>query len=171
MEATHVTYTMKDILLKQINENPGIRYRELLRVTNRSNGVLTYHLTALEKSSQIKVDRKSRITRYYPPDISTEKYDIIGCLRPYASRQIIIFMLKQELSTFNEIVEHTKKGRSTVSWHLQRLENSGIITAQFGRYTLYKLTNREAVLEILSKYKESFMDKVVDNYTEMIDEL
>lgn len=171
MESVHVTYTLKDILLKQINENPGIRYRELLRLTNLSNGVLTYHLAALEKSSQIKVERKSRITRYYPPDISTDESDIIGCLRPYASRQIIIFMLKQELSTFNEIVEHTKKGRSTVSWHLQRLRNSGIITAQHDRYTLYKLTNRETVLEILSKYKDSFIDKVVDNYTEMIDEL
>ena len=35
-------------LLKRIEENPGIRYRELLRTTGLVNGVLIYHLSALE---------------------------------------------------------------------------------------------------------------------------
>ena len=32
-------------LVQYINENPGIRYRELLRLTCLANGVLTYHLS------------------------------------------------------------------------------------------------------------------------------
>jgi predicted transcriptional regulator len=36
-------------LVQYINENPGIRYRELLRLTSLANGVLTYHLSVLEK--------------------------------------------------------------------------------------------------------------------------
>src|SRR5581483_7733494 len=55
-----------ELLLKLIEREPGIRYRELLRSTGFANGVLTYHLSALEKASVIRVDRQARITRYYP---------------------------------------------------------------------------------------------------------
>jgi len=171
MEVRNVTYDIKDILLQYIFENPGIRYRELLRLTGLTNGVLTYHLAILERSDRIKVDRKSRITRYYSPDISSEESNIIGCLKPDTARQIIIFMLEHDLCTFNEIVEYTKKAPSTVSWHLKRFRDSGIVTVQVGEYTLYRIASRALIIEILSKYRESFMDKVVSNYIEMIDEL
>jgi predicted transcriptional regulator len=53
---------LKNIILNCIYENPGIRYREILKLTGLSNGVLEYHLKI------INVDRhKSKITRYYPP--------------------------------------------------------------------------------------------------------
>ncbi len=45
----------RKLLLKIINLSPGIRYRELLRITNLNNGTLSHHLTTLEKSSIIKV--------------------------------------------------------------------------------------------------------------------
>ncbi|MDQ6866286.1 MAG: hypothetical protein M3044_20970 [Thermoproteota archaeon] len=48
----------KEMLLIHINNIPGIRYRELLRLTELSNGVLAYHLSGLEKTSQIRVDRQ-----------------------------------------------------------------------------------------------------------------
>jgi predicted transcriptional regulator len=37
---------------------PGIRYRELLKVSGFSNGVLFYHLTGLEEADLIRVERK-----------------------------------------------------------------------------------------------------------------
>jgi predicted transcriptional regulator len=64
-------------LVRYINENPGIRYRELLRLTCIANAVLTYHLAVLKKLHQIKVDRskKSKIMRYYPINIPIEESD------------------------------------------------------------------------------------------------
>ena len=35
---------VKFIILKWIFENPGIRYREILKLTGISNGVLEHHL-------------------------------------------------------------------------------------------------------------------------------
>jgi predicted transcriptional regulator len=48
-----------------IIKNPGIRYRELIRLVGISNGVLTYHLGMLEKFGEIRVERMSnkRVTR------------------------------------------------------------------------------------------------------------
>jgi predicted transcriptional regulator len=45
----------KSILLKYINNCPGIRYRELQRATGFANGVLAYHLKILEKSRRMLV--------------------------------------------------------------------------------------------------------------------
>ena len=110
--------------MQYINENPGIRYRELLRLTCLANGVLTYHLSIIEKSHQIKVDRSknSKITRYYPINVPSEESEILGYIRENVVRQIILFMLEHDLCTFGEIVEHTKKAPSTTSWYLKRLK-------------------------------------------------
>jgi predicted transcriptional regulator len=159
-------------LMQYIDKNPGIRYRELLRLTSLANGVLTYHLKLLERSSLINVDRKKiRTTRYYTVNIPTEESDLIGYFRNDIVKQIIVFILEHELCTFDEVVERIKKSSSTMSWHLKRLKDAGIISVYYGKYQLYKVTNREIVAEVLYKYRESFAARIIDNYTEMIDEL
>ena len=53
-------------IVKYVNEIPGIRYRELLRMTGLSNGVLSYHLRFLDNTGRIRVNRvNNRVTRYF----------------------------------------------------------------------------------------------------------
>ena len=162
---------IKLLLLEQIEYTPGIRYRELLRQTGLVNGVLTYHLAALEKANVIKVDRGLRITRYYPVNISEKESAILKYVRHEPIRQIVLFILEHDMPTFNEIVDHTGKAPSTVSSHLKRLKEAGIVSVRYGECHLYRLVDRDLVAEVLSKYKASFVDKVVDNYSQMIEEL
>jgi predicted transcriptional regulator len=139
-----------------------------------SNGVLAYHLSILEKSSQIRVDRQreNRTTRYYSISIPTQESDILRQLRNNVPRQIIKFMLGHDLCTFNEIVEHLNKASSTVSWHLKRLKEGGIISVKYGgEYQMYQIISPDLVYDVLYKYKESFADAVVNNYAQMIEEL
>jgi predicted transcriptional regulator len=163
----------KKMLLTYIDKTPGIRYKELSRLTGLNNGVLSYHLSVLEKLYWIKVDRQnSRITRYYTVNIPSEESNIIGQLRNSVVRQIMMFILEHDLCTFNEIVEYIKKAPSTVSWYLKRLKDTGLILIIHGEeYQLYTVPDRESMLQILHKYKESFVDKVVDNYTDMVETL
>jgi predicted transcriptional regulator len=162
-------------LIRYINEQPGIRYRELLRLSGLSNGVLTYHITNLEKSRQIIVDRnnKTKTTRYYSNYIPAEETDIIGCIRNNSARQIILFILDHDSCTFNEIIEYTKKAPSTISWHLKRLKAAEVISILYTGHCqhIYKVRNFESVTNVLSKYKESFTDKIVNNYTEIMEDL
>ena len=162
-------------LIRHINEQPGIRYRELLRLSGLSNGVLTYHITNLEKSRQIIVDRnnKTKTTRYYSNYIPAEETDIIGCIRNNSARQIIVFILDHDSCTFNEIIEYTKKAPSTISWHLKRLKAAGVISILYTGHCqhTYKVRDFESVTNVLSKYKESFTDKIVNNYTEIMEDL
>ncbi|SRR5579885_76360 len=168
-EANHI----RDVLLKHINENPGIWYRELLRLVNISNGSLAHHLRVLEESNRIKVDRKNGLgrTRYYSLNVSDAESKIIGFIKNSTTRQIILLMLEQEFCTFSEIVDYAKRSPSTISWHIKRLVDRGIVNVRYGEFTLYTLVNRDFVGDVLAKYKESLVDKVVNNYVEVIEEL
>jgi DNA-binding transcriptional ArsR family regulator len=171
MQVTELTNT-QILLMKQIEQTPGIRYRELLRLTGLVNGVLTYHLAALERANVIKVIRESRMTRYYPVSVSDQESAILKFIRREPIRQILLFVLEHDMCTFNEIVDHTQKAPSTVSSHLMRLREAGVILIRHGEYhQLYRVAESELVAEVLSKYTTSFVDKVVDNYTEMLEEL
>jgi predicted transcriptional regulator len=161
----------KSILLEDIEATPGVRYRELLRITGLANGVLTYHLSGLEKAGAIKVDRQARITRYYPVNISDTESAVLNFVRHEPVRQIVLFMLDHDLCTFNEIVDHTGKAPSTVSSHLKRLKEAGVVSVRHGEYQLYHLADGELVGLVLSKYRASFADRVVDSYVEMVEEL
>jgi predicted transcriptional regulator len=171
MEQTTQAIDIRAILLRNIEKNPGIRYRELLRTTGLVNGVLTYHLAALEKSDMIKVNRQPGTTRYYMLTISDKEVNILKYVRHTPLRQILLFILEHDLCTFNEIVSHIGKAPSTVSSHLRRLKDGGVISIRYGEYQLYSLTEKDLVVDVLAKYKASFTDKVVDNYAEMMEEL
>ncbi|MGC1132659.1 MAG: winged helix-turn-helix transcriptional regulator [Nitrososphaeraceae archaeon] len=157
-----------------ISKNPGIRYRELIRLAGISNGVLTYHLCLLEKSGEIKVERLSnkKVTRYFVANIPKEDSDIISCLRGKVIRNIIFFVLENEFCTFSEIVDHVGKAPSTISWHIKKLREAGILGTNYGNdRQLYSVADRTTVNRILLEYKQTFTDRIIENYTEMIDSL
>jgi predicted transcriptional regulator len=157
MDQSTATIDTRALLLRNIEQNPGIRYRELLRRTGLANGVLSYHLSALEKSDVIKVHRQPRTTRYYPVTVSDKEYNVLKFVRHKPVRQIMIFLLERDLCTFNEIVDHMQKAPSTVSLHLRRLREGGMISIRHGEYQHYSLTNKDIVCETLAKYKAALL--------------
>jgi predicted transcriptional regulator len=174
IENTEITpVDTKGVILNRIGRNPGIRYRELLRATGLANGTLEYHLKMLEKSNTITVERRDgRRARYFPIGIPADETQILGYIRNDVARQIVYFILEHDLCTFREILEHTKKAPSTASWHLKRLSEAGLIMITYGQeYQLYKVVNRKLVKEVLSKYEETFRDKVANRYYGIFGEL
>jgi predicted transcriptional regulator len=171
MEQISEAIDTKSVLLQLIDKNPGVRYRELLRMTGLVNGVLTYHLSALEKSARIRVDRESRMTRYYSLSVSDKESDVIKFVRHQPIRDILQFIFENENCTFGEIVELAQKAPSTVSSHLKRLRDEGIVSVRYGEYQLYRLTDREQFSEVMSKFRPSFADKVVDGFADAVEEL
>ncbi|MGD1837365.1 MAG: winged helix-turn-helix transcriptional regulator, partial [Nitrososphaeraceae archaeon] len=148
--------SIREKITNFITLSPGIRYRELLRLTNVSNGVLSYHLNSLSYSGKIKVNRfNNRVTRYYSNSISESELDLLGFLRQSTSRDIILFIAKNNKCTFNDILIYIKKVPSTVSWHLNRLKESGIIIVKKkDTVNTYLLAiDPQLLQELLARYK------------------
>ena len=146
----------KSILLKHINNSPGIRYRELQRATGFANGVLAYHLKILEKSRRMKVIRcrVRNSTRYYPLNTTAKETCMMEYVRRTTTRKILLFLLKRDQCTFNDIVQHTKKVRSTISWHLSWLRKEMIISVRKDVHQTYRLRNRDIVALLINKTKK-----------------
>ena len=160
-------------ILNYINIYPGIRYRELLRLSGFGNGVLTYHLLMLERKGKIRVHRiRNKITRYYLTQIPDKDAKIISSLKNKATRQLVLFILTHDMCSFSSIVECSGKAPSTISWHLNGLRDMGIVSTETReRSQLYTLVNSKEVKKILSSYKGVFLDESVDNYVEIMNQL
>jgi predicted transcriptional regulator len=163
----------QDKIVKYVNEIPGIRYRELLRMTGFSNGVLSYHLRFLDYSGKIRVNRvNNRVTRYFSYDVSSHESYIIGLLRQETTRKIILYILENGKCRFNDIMIHTEKVPSTISWHIGRLKAANIIMVlKQKESTYYEIgMDRSILQDLLSKYKTDFTEKIVDDYVDMVNE-
>lgn len=167
------TNSIQNKIVKCVNEIPGIRYRELLRITGVSNGVLSYHLNLLDNSGKIRVNRlNNRVTRYFSYDVSLHETYVIGLLRQETSRKIIMYILEKGTCGFNEIILHTRKVPSTISWHMARLKAANIVKVRKQyEFNYYEIgMDRLLLQDLLSKYTTSFTEKIVDNYVDMINE-
>jgi predicted transcriptional regulator len=161
-------------IYNHICKSPGIRYRELIRLSGISNGVLSYHLNKLEKTGEIRAERHSnnRVSRYFVANIPKEDSDVIGCFRSKVTRNIISYVLENEFCTFSEIVDLVGKAPSTVSWHIKRLRETGILGTYNGNdRLLYNIIDKVMVQRIFSEYRETLVDRIIENYTDIIDRL
>ena len=165
--------SIQEKIIQIVNEMPGIRYRELLRITGVSNGVLSYHLNLLDNLGKVQVHRvNNRVTRYFSHDVSTVESNVIGLLRQTTTRKIILYILESGPCGFNDIVIHTKKVPSTVSWHLSRLKDANIIkVCKQNDLNYYEIKlNKVTVKKLLNKYKSNLTERIVDDYVYMINE-
>ena len=167
------TDSIREKIFQFVDESPGIRYRELLRTTGLTNGVLSYHLNLLDNSGKIRVNRvNNRVTRYFSYDVSLHETYVIGLLRQETSRKIIMYILEKGTCGFNDIIIHTRKVPSTISWHMARLKAANIVKVRKQHeFNYYEIGMDKLILQdLLSKYKSSFTEKIVDDYIEMINE-
>jgi predicted transcriptional regulator len=162
---SNTTYKNNKINLNQekiiqlVNNYPGIRYRELLRITGLANGTLSRNLKMLSNSNKIKIHHfNNRLTRYFSHNVSTSESKVIGLLRQNTSRKVIICILEYEPCRFNDIVKYIHKASSTVSWHLSRLKDANIIKIyRKNDIIFYKIKiNKLKLQNLLNKYKSGF---------------
>lgn len=172
-------------LLLSIDENPGIRYRELLRLINSSNGVLSYHINRLEKMDLVIVERRARMTRFFPRNISNEIMGVMGSLRNQTSYEIIKLLHDRGPISQQEIIKYTRKAASTISWHMKKLLHDNIvcikdkntiydgnndvgIKTQHKKLNLYDLLNRNIVNGLIYK-TNNYIDSTINNYSDIMD--
>jgi DNA-binding MarR family transcriptional regulator len=174
-------------LLLSIDENPGIRYRELLRLINSSNGVLSYHINKLEKMDLVIVERRARMTRFFPRNISNEIMGVMGFLRNQTSYEIIKLLHDRGPISQKEIINYTRRAASTISWHMKKLLDDNIVCIKdkniiydgnndvgikthihHKKLNLYDLLNRNIVNGLIYK-TNNYIDSTINNYSDIMD--
>ncbi|MFN4336821.1 MAG: winged helix-turn-helix transcriptional regulator [Candidatus Nitrosocaldus sp.] len=164
-----ISNNIRNTILECIKRNPGIRYRELLRLLGLTNGVLSYHLYRLESEQMIRIDRDKGMTRYYVSDVEYNEAKILGMLRIPTTRRIVSYMLENDgSSTLDELAFMLGKAPSTIFWHMKRLVEKGLVDKYDYKYVL---RNKHLIAGIFARYREQLIEKVADNYTDIMEDL
>jgi predicted transcriptional regulator len=159
-------------LIKTIEKNPGIQFREIMRDTGMKNGVLSYHLAKLERDGSVQVQRGARQTRFYPLHITEVESKVIKALRKQTQRDIISALILHEHLEFSEIVNQVGKSQSTVSLYLSQLVSDGIVSIQFSeKKRRYHLQDRLVVDKLIEEYQPGLLERPTAGFEDIINSL
>lgn len=156
-------------LYSLISESPGLHFREIQRRTKMATGQLTYNLNYLQKVGLIKSQKDGEYLRYYSDrQMDVEEKRVLEFLHLTSIRHILIYLLENSNCNHESIAENLNLSSSTISWHLKKLIDGNIVNKKVrGRKSFYSINNPELVRKVLIKYRESFLDKIVDRFIEM----
>jgi predicted transcriptional regulator len=141
-----------------IRRYPGIHVRGLARNLRMEVALVQYHLKALEEDGLIEFHEQGGYTRYYPTKKAKEGVvdaidkPLLGLLREEAPLHIVLTLLDQGALTHKELAEETGIGKSTLSYHLTKLAQAGLIERTPGT-TRIQLAQRDRIQRILATYK------------------
>lgn len=154
-----------------VRNNAGCHFRELQRRSSLSVGSVRYHLDYLKKNGLIIEEKQDNNTTYFPAEFKIENKRIMILLRQKSIRNILLFIVMNNQPNHEQIVKEVKLSPSTVSWHLKKLHQSGIINMKKeGRKTYFSLkADKKEIINLLITFQESFMDTIVDRIIEMWD--
>jgi predicted transcriptional regulator len=161
-------------IFRSISRNPGLHFRELQRRTSLATGSLQYHLDFLQKRHLVRADKQGQFVRYYSARGRQfgEDQKLMNLLRQESLRKIILFLLTKRRANNEKIAAAVALSPSTVSWHMLKLLEGGVVEKRrVGRKTFFYIIQPEKTIELLSSYKRSFLDEMVDGFVAMWEEM
>jgi len=160
----------RKVVLEIVKKNPGIRFNEIMRISNIKNGTLSHYVKKLEDEKSIELERTPRVTRLYPAGISSEEAKICKYLTRSSQKKLILFLFKKGTSTSLEIKDFIKKSSSVVSVNINELFREKIIQKQYDiPSNKYSLRNPKQIEGVLNEYYPETIDKITNNTIEMLD--
>jgi predicted transcriptional regulator len=152
-----------------IDDNPGIRFREIMRSSGLKNGVLSYYLKKLESTGVVKVVRGPRQVRFYSPDITEEESTVITALRKETPRALLLALIKEDGLEFSQLVKEVKKSPSTVSLYLSQIVADGLVETKFvDLKKRYHIKVREIMDKLVEEHRPGSLDKPTSGFEDII---
>ncbi len=167
---------VRNRLHEAISGSPGLHFRELQRRTGIAVGSLQYHLDFLERVHLVRRVKEGKFVRYYSVrgEQLGEGQRTLSLLRQESIRRIVLFLLSPAPHKANnlDISKGIGLSPSTVSWHLQKLLEAGIVVKeQRGREAYFVVANPGQAGQLLVQHRKSFFDELVDNFAEVWQQL
>lgn len=157
-------------LYREVKHAPGIHFRELKRRTGLAIGSLQYHLDVLTNVHLIKMQKRGKFIRYFPVigEHTESEKTTLALLREESVRKIILFLIQKKRATNRQLAKFLELAPSTVSFHMQKLLKSNLVGKKRTRKkTYFFLVNAEEAKHLLTSYRKSFLDELVDSFVEM----
>jgi predicted transcriptional regulator len=156
--------TRKEIF-EYVQANPGAHFSQLKRDLGMETGLVQHHLSTLEDYDVLtSEDHQGKRRLFVAEELAEEERAILSSLRYETTRHILLFLLEESTARNGAIAEELGVSPPTVSWHISRLVENGIVSeVEDGRTTYYTVADEDLTMQLLVRYQESFVDRAVDN--------
>lgn len=140
-----------------VRRYPGIHVRGLERNLGISAPLAQYHLRRLEEAGYVESHEQSGYSRYYPTSkgksarVTREDLPLVGVLREEVPLHVTLLLLDHGPMTHTELVEQLGIAKSTVSYHLAKLTDVGLIEREPDSQRV-RLVARDHVYRLLLAY-------------------
>ena len=154
-----------------VRKYAGSHFREIERISKMPSSSVKYHLDYLNKYGLIREMKKGNNLCYYPNDFNSDNQVLLAMLRQDSVRKILLLLVENKKCSHEEITRFVGLSGSTISWHLKKLVEKDIIKFhKDGRKSVYNLkVDEREIIEFILKYKNSFLDVLVNRMVEVWD--
>jgi len=143
-----------------IRNYPGIHLREVARRTGLKLSLVDYHIRGLIKREMLVQIKEDGYRRFYVLDhpgtgrlsISSQHRRMMHLLRQKVPLDIVTILLEKESCTHGEMLSLLGISGSTLSYHLSRMRQAGLVErSRSPRGNTFRLSRPAEVLWLLKK--------------------
>lgn len=136
-------------ILDYITSQPGVHLRQICRELGLAMGDVQYHVHRLERDGRVSSARRGLYRFFYPSTLFGEKQrDVLSMLSLDTPRELLLHIIEKPNSGQDELARAISVSQPTVSWHLKRLVNMGIVQRKQDGRTIRYLVSGERVTDI-----------------------
>lgn len=159
--------TTRDRIHDCIVADPGVHFNELVRELDLAPGQVQYHLRKLE--SVVSAEHYGQ-THYFPPDYDAWERRALALLRRETTADVVGVLMAEGPLQATTVAERAGIARSTLSWHLDRLVESGLVEKWYDRgRVVLSLRSPERTARLLDRAEPTHPERLVDRFTRLVD--
>ena len=129
-----------------VDDAPGIYLSKIDERTDRSLSSLRHHLRILEEENLITTEKVRGKRRYFPVTRGGDDPTLVAALDDPATESILTTLAEEGPSSGGDLADALDRDPSTVSHHLSRLEEEGLVERERdGRSVVNKLSDSAAM--------------------------
>jgi predicted transcriptional regulator len=133
-----------------IKARPGTYMREMERGLGMQMGMLTYHLHVLVEAGLIRTETEGNHLRYFPAeDFPLSDRKALSFLRNRSTRAILMHILDRGTVSFEDLRSLLGVSKSTLSYHLKRLSDAGLVVIRRSPSTMVSPTDPGRLADML----------------------
>lgn len=154
-----------------VREDPGVHFNALVRALDVAPGQAQHHLRRLVADGRVAEAALYGRTHYYPPEYDDWERRALALLRRETAAGVVAHLLEHGERRPATVAEDVGIARSTLSWHVSRLVEAGVVEKRRDGALTLALARPEATLCLLDAADPTLPERLVDRFTRLVDAL
>lgn len=151
----------RDRIRALVVQFPGLHLREIARQLDMSLALVQYHIPQLVNAGVLEAVEEDGTQRIFPANI-TGRRGALAALREPHRLHLCLVLLDQGAQRHVDLTAATGLSKSTVSFHLKRMERAGLVRRDGADYAL---VDPEGTRRLIEQHRPT--PDVVDKFARM----